>query len=91
MEIVTPEVQWQLGLPGTSIRVWTSDGGVEEVGWEDGNGEERHVGKVRFPETNTARVYKAFAKGKRGRYADYEDVVVRYGILDVVVASAAWP
>jgi hypothetical protein len=81
-------VQWQLGPLGTKLRVRTKEAGFEEVGWE-GIGEEEHVNKVGFPGTNTARVYEAFAKGEKGKYADFEDAVVRHGMLDMIAKSAA--
>ncbi len=84
IEIVTPEVQWQLGPPGMKLRVRTKEAGFEEVGWE-----EEHVNKVGFPGTNVARVYEAFAKGEKGKYADFDDAVVRHRMLDMIVKSAA--
>ncbi len=89
IEIVTPEVQWQLGPPGTKLRVRTKEAGFEEVGWEEGIREEEHVNKVGFPGTNVARVYEAFAKGEKGKYSDFEDAVVRHRMLDMIVKSAA--
>ena len=88
LEITTPEMQWQLGPPGTSIKIRTKDSaGVEEVGYED-EGEAGHVRGVKFPGTNTARVYEAFATGRKGNYAGFGDAVGLHAMLDRIRAGA---
>ena len=88
MEILTPELQWQFGPPGTTVTVKTKEGGAEEIVYEKEGKEEEHVGKVPFPGTNTARLYEAFARGRKEGFADFGDAVVRHGMLEKVVESS---
>ena len=88
MEITTPEMQWQLGPPGMSIKVRSKHKAEAEevfVGGEVIGGEKEHVAKVPFPGTNTARLYAAFAEGRKEEYADFGDGLVRHKMLDAII------
>ena len=83
-----PEMQWQLGPHGTTVRVRSKNAAEADEVFAGGaivGGEEEYVGKVQFPGTNTARLYEAFAKGKKEEYADFEDGLVRHKMLNAII------
>ena len=84
IEIITPEYAWQMGPPGTTIKVCNAnDGHVETVGFE-GIGA---ANKVAFPGKNTAFAYAAFAEGDTKKYPTFEDSLKTHRLLDAISVS----
>jgi hypothetical protein len=84
IEVSSGEFAWQYGMPGPKIllRAGQSDE-VEEVDFKDAK-EPEYVSTVDIPSTNPARVYEAFVKGEKGRYATFEDAVETHHMLDSI-------
>ena len=84
LEITTPEVAWQMGPPGATIKICNADDGSVEAVEFGGSGE---ASKVAFPGKNTAFSYEAFAKGDTGKYATFEDSLKTHHLLDSISKS----
>jgi predicted dehydrogenase len=88
IELITPEGQWQLEAPGTSLKVVAGKGAVEvvQIDGKDGNVVKNllQVGR------NTARAYEAFLSGEEGRdrFANFGDAVKTHELLDWVKNGA---
>ena len=57
-----------MGWPGSTIKLKTAGHDVEDIGFKDKE-EKEHVSSLKFPVTNTARAWEAFAIGNKERYA----------------------
>jgi predicted dehydrogenase len=92
IEVTTPETQWQMGHPGTKLRVKIGkEGEVKDVDFELKDGEEEVVVKgVAFPAGNTARSYEAFVEGRGESFADFESAVKTHELLDLIRKEAGW-
>lgn len=90
IEITTPELQWQMGPPGTKLRVkFGKEAEVEEVGFENVE-EVKEVRESGFPATNTARLYEGFVEGRGEVFADFESAVKTQKLLDWIRREAGW-
>ena len=85
IELTSPNFAWQLGIPGTAlkVRLGTSED-VETINVEDHD----ELKEVEFPGKNVARVYEAFRTGERALFADFEDALVRHRMIDAIRRSA---
>ncbi|KAE8451058.1 hypothetical protein EG329_004730 [Mollisiaceae sp. DMI_Dod_QoI] len=91
IEITTPEMQWQMGPPGTVLKVRLGrEKEVEVVDFENVVGEEQAVKKMNFPGVNTARLYQAFVDGKMEVFPDFKDAVKTHRLLDWIRREAGW-
>lgn len=90
IEVTTPEMQWQIGPPGTKLRARLGrDAEVEVVDFEN-VGEDSAVKDAPFPGPNTARLYEAFVEGRKEDYADFESAVKTHELLDLIQKEAGW-
>jgi hypothetical protein len=71
-------------MPGAKILMRDKDKDeIIEVDFK--NKEEKdYVSTVSVPSTNPARVYEAFVKGEKGRYATFENAVEIHRVLDAI-------
>lgn len=84
IEISGPEFAWQYGMPGAKILVRAGEKQeLEEVDFKDSE-EKEYVSAVNVPSTNPARVYEAFSKGEKGRFANFEDAIELHKTLDAI-------
>jgi predicted dehydrogenase len=84
IEVTSPEFPWQFGMPGAKILLRAGEKDeIEEVDFKD-LGEKEYVSTMKVPAANVARVYDAFATGKKGRFASFEDAVETHRLLDAV-------
>lgn len=83
IEVSSPEFAWQYGKPGAKILLSGGEGEVEEVDFRDPK-EEQYVSALNVPSSNPARVYMAFAKSEKGKFASFEDAVETHRVLDAI-------
>ncbi|KAG0652059.1 Aspirochlorine biosynthesis E [Hyphodiscus hymeniophilus] len=82
IEVSSPEVGWQYGMPGQKILMRTGDKDeVEEVDFTDKE-EKQYVSAVGLLSKNPARIYEAFAEGEKNKYATFEDAMDVNKVLD---------
>lgn len=85
IEITTPEMPWQMGPPGTTLKIRSGkDGDVEDFDFRT-TGAASPMG---FPAANTAAMYDAFAKGEVEKYATFESALATHRLLDVVISNS---
>ena len=85
MEVLTPEVAWQMGAPGTTLQLRRAeDGLMEDVDFAP----VEKMTEVPFPGRNTALLYGEFAKGSGGRVPGFEDAVETHRLLERILESA---
>ena len=85
IEVITPEIAWQMGPPGTAIKVRSGkDGEVENVEFGSAGVAE----KVGFPGKNTALTYEAFATGETGKFATFESALKTHRLLDAILTGS---
>lgn len=83
IEITTREISWQMGFPGTSLKIRIGSGEAEEVDFKDAN-EPPYVSGVGLPGINTARAYEAFANGESDKYPNFEQGLATHKLLDAI-------
>ena len=85
IEVITPEIAWQMGPPGTTLRLRNAeDGTTEDVDFVSSGSRST----VPFPGTNTALAYQEFERGARGMVPDFESAVKTHRLLDTIFASS---
>ena len=84
IEFTSPSFAWQLGIPGTALRVRLENEDVETIETED----KEELEGVDFPGKNVARLYEAFRKGEKALYADFDDALVRHRMIEAIRTGA---
>jgi predicted dehydrogenase len=85
LEVIMPESMWQVGHPRTTFKVNRGTGGVEDVDLGVAKGVDPDVP---FIGKNTARLYEAFAKKEKEKYADFEDGLATHQALDRILQAS---
>jgi predicted dehydrogenase len=92
IEVTVPDTplqaQWQFGDPGRALKLRIGTGEIQNVKFLD-NGDVLEA-NVPFPGTNTARMYKEFAKGDSDVVPTFESAIKTHRLLDRIAKSAGW-
>ncbi|KAM3070495.1 hypothetical protein ACMFMG_010318 [Clarireedia jacksonii] len=84
IELTTPELMWQFGTPGATLRVrLRSKGSSEDIEYEDPS-EPYYIKNLAVHPKGVARSWEAFATGDTDKYATFQQARVVLRTIDAI-------
>ncbi|PQE03096.1 oxidoreductase family protein [Rutstroemia sp. NJR-2017a BVV2] len=84
IELTAPELMWQIGTPGATLRMrLRNKGSSEDVEYEDAS-EPDYIKNLAIPSKGVARSWEAFATGDTDKYATFEQARAVLRTIDAI-------
>ncbi|PQE18139.1 oxidoreductase family protein [Rutstroemia sp. NJR-2017a BBW] len=84
IELTAPELMWQIGTPGATLRMrLRNKGNSEDVEYEDAS-EQDYIKNLAIPSKGVARSWEAFATGDTDKYATFEHARAVLRTIDAI-------